>query len=274
MRTTRKNLVVTLLLLVLFNAIGFAQEETPAGPEYVVITTNHWNMDYEDFDKAKWIATEKEFLDKITKKNDYIMGSSMYMHRFTPDNTEIVSVQTFANWEAIDKAGERTAELVRETWPDQEARRAYFQSRNAYYSNDHSDEIYATMSNAKVLAPTDKEMVWLVRRSHFAFPKDGSGEEFRKLNKEYVENVFHKNEHIKGYYPMAHSWGSDRTEFLEAFAVESLAALDKMFERNGELYKAHWSDEAKRKEMDKSGQKYFTGVHGDYIYTSVPELSK
>ena len=137
-----------------------------------------------------------------------------------------------------------------------------------------SDDTYVPIAGAKMLAPSDKEMIWLVVKGHFAFPEDGSKKEFDALSKEYLDNVINKNEYIKGYYQHGHAWGADRTEYVRAFVIESMGDLDKMGKRSTELFKEHWSDEDKRKEFGKKRGKYFTGKHGDYIYTSVPELTK
>ncbi len=274
MKTTN-HYFIAIATLLLFNTTIFAQDEAPKRPEYVTVTTMHWDMDNDDFDLDEWIAVEKEFLDKVTKKNELIMGASYYMHRYTPDNTELLYVQTYASWEDIDKANDRNNELAKEAWTDEEARNSFFDKQQSYYSALHSDEIYATMSGAKFMteAPGD-DMIMYVRKSHFAFPEDGTGKEFKELRDEYLEKVVHKNEMIKAYYPNAHAWGTDRTEYVEAFFFNSMDDLDNMFERNGELVKEAWPDEEARKEMGEKASKYYTGVHGDYIYTLVEELSK
>lgn len=275
MKTTNQFFTVIVSVLLLFTITSFAQEEAPKGPEYITVTTMHWNMDYENFNMDDWKAVEKEYLDKVTMKNELVMGASFFLHRYTADNTELVYVQSYANWEDIDKAGDRNAELARAAWPDSIQRRAYFEKRNAYYSDLHSDEIYGTMSGAKIMSEAATEdMICYVRRSHFAFPDDGSGKEFNELRNEAVENVIHKNEYIKAYYPSAHAWGTDRTEYVEAFFVDSLADLEKMQERNGELFREHWVDEEARKTYGEKNSKYYTGRHGDYIYTLVAGLSK
>lgn len=158
MKTTKLSLTVITLLLLLFSTSTSIAQDEPKKPMYVVATTLHWNMDYEDFDMDTWKAVEKEYLDKVTMNNEHIMSASVYLHRFTTDNSELISVQTYGSWEAIDKAGARNAELARLAWPDSIARRAYFQKRNAYYSNEHSDEIYATMDGAKPLAAPTKDV--------------------------------------------------------------------------------------------------------------------
>jgi len=273
MKTSKVMLLLGLLLLMVIPSTIFAQSENQR-PAYITVTTGHWNMDYENFDRKEWIAVEKEFLDKVAKKNEFIIRSFIFLHRFTPDNTEIIFVNTYSSWDNIDKASQRNNELAKEAWPDEAKREEYFKKRNAYYADTHSDEIYVPIAGAKMLAPSDKEMIWLVVKGHFAFPEDGSRKEFDTLSKEYLDNVINKNEYIKGYYQHGHAWGADRTEYVRAFVIESMGDLDKMGKRSTELFKEHWPDEAKRKEFGKKMGKYFTGKHGDYIYTSVPELTK
>ena len=83
-----------------------------------------------------------------------------------------------------------------------------------------------------------------------------------------------RNDKIKAYYPNVHGWGADRTDFVEAFYIESLDDLDDLTAGNGDAIKAQWPDEEARKAFFKSYNKYFTGVHGDYLYTYIAELSK
>lgn len=271
MKTMKNYFLMAVFIMCTANLM--AQEEER--PEFVVVTTMHWNMEQEDYDFDDWKAVEKEYLDKVVMKNELIVGASFFMHQFTEDNSELLAVQTFKNWNDIHAAAQRSAELAKEAWPDDEARKAFFQKRNKMYSPDHSDEIYATMDGAKHMSemPT-KDMTLYLQKRHFAFPEDGSNEEWEELNKKYLENVIHKNEYIKAYYPNAHYYGSDRTEFLEAFYVDSLTDLDKMLDNMGTLANEAWPDEAAREEMGKKMGKYFTGIHGDYIYTYISGLSK
>ncbi|WP_370478973.1 hypothetical protein [Tamlana flava] len=276
MKTINRLFSTLAVMLLLFNySIISAQEEAPKMPEYIAVTTMHWNMDKEDFKMDEWKAVEKEYLDKVTKKNEYILGASTYLHEFTPDNTELIYVQTFASWDDMGKFADRNFELAKEAWPDKEARQAFFDNRFSYYANEHSDEIYAPLKGAKLMAeaPT-KDLLCYVRKVHFAFPEDGSQEEFNKMRLEYIEKVINKNEYIKAFYPHVHAWGSDRTEGLLAFFIESWADLDKMYDRNQELMKEAWPDEAERKARGKAWSNYFTGVHEDYMYKWIHELSK
>ena len=266
-------IVITAVLLLCNSTNALAQEEAKI-PQYYTVTTMHWNMDYDDFDLDTWKAVEKEFLDKVVMKNEHILGSSIYLHHTTPDNTELLYVQVYESWDAIDKAAKRNEELAKEAWSNDDERKAFFKKQNAYYSNFHSDEIYATMSGAKELQEPTKDMIMYLRKSHFAFPENGTMEEFNTLSSEYMEKIIHKNELIKGYYPGAHAYGADKTEFVEAYFFDSEADLNKMFDRNDELRKEAWPDGEVRKERGKKVGKYFTGVHGDAVYTMVHGLSK
>ena len=274
MKTKKTILSLLTFTLLLFCSITFAQEEEQKRPQYVTVTTMHWNMDYEDFDMDTWKALEKEYLDKVTMKNEHLMGASIFLHKLTPGNTELLYVQTYKDWDGIDKADERNDELEKEAWPDEAARKAFFKKRMAHYAPEHSDEIYATMSGAKMVENKTEDMILYIRKSNFAFPEGGSNDEFTEMRDEYIEKVIHKNEYVKGYYPNAHYYGANRTDYVEAFYLDSMADLEKMFDRSSELVKEGWPDEDARKALGEKQRKYFTGVHGDFVYGVIPELSK
>ncbi len=273
MKTAKPFLVLAGILSLFPVQRAISQATEPARPQYITVTTMHWNMDYEDFDMDAWKSVEKEYFDKVTSRNELVVSSGYYTHRFTPDNREILLVNAYANWEDLDKVNARNQELIEEAWPDEASRKAYFQKRNAYYGDFHSDEIYAPLDHA-IVHDRKTAPILLVRRTYLKFPKDGDWSDLTGHMKEVSAHIFKKNEHIKGYYPNRHAWGSDNTEIVEAFFVDSMAALDAMFDRNGELFEDHWPDEASRKEVSDLRNRFLTGVHGDYIYTVVSELIK
>lgn len=241
----------------------------------ITVTTLHRNLDKKGGSQEEWLALEKEYFDKVTKKNELILGSNVLMHYFTPDNTEILLVSAYANWDNIEKAADRTDELIKAAWPDEAARDAFFKKRESYYATNHSDEIYREVAGGKSMkAKSDKPMIYYVRKSHFAYPENGSEKDFRALFDKYNEAVTFKNDYVKAYYPHIHAWGANNTEFTEVFVVDALGDIEKMFDRDDELFKATWTDDAKQKEFDDSFNKYFAGTHADYIYRSVPELIK
>jgi hypothetical protein len=133
----------------------------------------------------------------------------------------------------------------------------------------HSDEIYSSVLTAKEFKATTKEpMIVYVRKSQMSMTGQGKG------MKEYNEKITMNNPYIKGYYPNRHAWGSDSQDFLEAFYYDSLADLEKSYDKDNELIKAAWPKEEERKAFFDDLDKLFTGIHGDYIYHNMPTLSK
>ncbi len=275
MKTINQLFLAIAMMLLLFPVQFIYAQDASQAPEYVTMTTMHWNMDNDDFDMDDWKSVEKEFMNKVTMKNDYVMAAGFYLHNISADNSELIYVQAYPNWNAIDLAAKKADELIKAGWPDEAKREAFFKKQTNFYEVRHSDEIYATMPFAKSLAiPAAKDMIVHLRVSHFAYPEDGSEEEFMKTFTEYHEHVTMKNDYIKAYYPMAHAYGSDKRQFVEATFLSSIDDINDMFDKDGELFDAHWSDEAAKKKMGELGGKYFTGFHSDAIYSVVPELRK
>lgn len=275
MKPTNRFFTALAAMLLFFNTSTILAQEEQKGPQYMTVTTMHWNMDYDDFDMDTWRSVEKEYLDKVIKKNDYLLGSSFYLHQMTPDNTELVYVRVYGSWEDIEKASMRDEELQKEAWPDKGEREAFLKKQQAYYSHEHSDEIYYTLPWVKPIpADNDKDMICYVRKTHFAYPEDGSNDEIGKLMSENFDAYVKNNPLIKAYYPQRHAWGTDGTEMMEGFFLDSMADLEKMFDGLGDLAKKAWSDETERKARGEKLAKYFTGVHGDAVYKYIAALSK
>jgi len=266
-----------ILSLVSFLAIiaGSGIAQPAEQPGYLTVTTVHWKMDQKDFSMDNWKAIEKEYFDKVTSKNEYITGSLVLMHFFTADNTELKIVNAYSSWENIEKAGQRSDELAKEAWPDEAQRRAFFKSQSDYYTNFHSDEIYANLPYAKPLASKSTEpLIYYVMVSQMGFPEGGTQKESGELMTEYADKVISKNPAILAYYPSVHAWGANSQDFVQAYVVKSFEDVVKAIDGDVELEKAAWTDETARKDFFAKRNKYFTGQHADYIYTSVPELTK
>ncbi len=275
MKKTNQLRNVLLCVMLFWVTLLSSQEKEKPSQFYLTVTTMHWNMDLEDFSMKDWIAIEKEFLDKVTKKNEFVLAATTAHHYLTADNREVLYVQLFSSWEAIEKAADRSDELIKEAWPNEVDRDAYFKKRGAYYSDFHSDEIYATFPGGKSSSSeAGDDIFYYVRKSHFAFPDEGSRKEFEALRNAYLKDVVHKNKYLKGYFPYVHAWGSDKRDFVEVFEIESLTDLEKAFEETGRLNKARFADEDKMKAESKKIGKYFTGFHADYVYKAIPELRK
>ena len=265
-------LIAVLLILAAFLPVNTqAQDDTPV-PTIVAVTTLHWNMEKEDGSNEEWQAMAEELHQKTVVPNEYILQANFLIHLFTEDNTEAKSIRTYASLSDMEKANERTAELVEEAWPDKEERKAFFEKFNSYYSDMHSDEIYRVIPGAKPLMEMSEEpMVHYVQIMQRAAPVD---EEFAKMHEQYAKAVHHKNPHVKAYYTMTHFWGGDARDLLDVFVLESMNDVTAALDAISGLQEEAWPDEEERKAMGKKWSEYFTGVHGDYFYSTVPGLMK
>ncbi len=257
--------ILVFLFIFTSKAIGQQTQTAEFKPVFLTITTLHRSSD-PNVDFTDWKKTEEEYYNKVTAKNDLIIGSGYYMHYFTPDDSEILSVSVYNSWEDIEKANEITNKLVMEAWPDEAKRTAFFEKQSSYYSPVHSDEIYASLNFNKPLKTESKEpLIYYVKKN-----KSGSG---GAGYKEYFDNVTMKNTYIKGVHTMRHRWGSNSQDAIEVFIFDSLGDLENSFKENTKLEDAHWTDKAKGDEFFKKYAKLFAG-HGDAIYRNVPSLEK
>jgi len=224
--------------------------------------------------EGEWRAIEREYFDKVVMKNEYIVGANTLVHFFTDDNSEVLFLQAFKSWEDIEKANGRNNELARAAWPDSVKRQQFFERQSAFYTNEHSDEIMNIMPYQKWLAPDTNRYVFYIRMGQRGYPKDGKQGEFRTAMNEVLEHVIMKNDYVKRYLIASHMWGADSRQLMELTTFNSLTDLEKAFDKDEELSKAHWPDEAKRKAFFDSLDKYFSPWHADYIYHNVPGLRK
>lgn len=260
-------LTTVMLILTLILSTNITAQEDPK-PVFITVTTMHRNL---ESDGKDWRKTEQEFFDKVTSKNDLIIGSEILTHYYTANSTEILHISVYKTWEDIEKSGNITDELIKKAWPDEKVRTAFFDKQRSYYSTLHSDEIYTSqpMVGTKELKTDSKEpMIVYVRKSQLSMTGQGKG------LKEYNEKVTLKNPYIKAYYPHRHYWGADSRDFLEAFLFDSMSDLDKSSDKDDELTKAAWPDEKTRKAFFDDLDKAFTGLHADYIYRNEPTMTK
>lgn len=255
-------LILTFLLSVNIHA------QDPPKPVFITMTTLHRNL---NTDGKDWKATEQEYFDKVTSKNDLIIGSEILTHYYTDNSSEVILVNVYKTWEDIEKAGTITDDLVKKAWPDEKVRTAFFDKQNSYYTPLHSDEIYSSIETIgmKEFKATSKEpMIVYIRKSQMSMTGKGKG------MKEYNEKITLKDPYIKGYYPFRHSWGSDSRDFMEAYFYDSFGDIEKSNQKQDELVKATWPKEADSKAFFDQLKLVFTGIHGDYIYHNLPEASK
>lgn len=264
---TNKTLVLGMLFFTFLLGMNVRAQEDPK-PVYITVTTMYRNL---EADGKDWRKTEQEYYDKVTSKNDLIIGSEILTHYYTANSSEILHVLVYKTWEDIEKAGDITDELIKKAWPDETTRKAFFDKQRSYYKTKHSDEIYTSQPwvGGKELKTDSKEpMIVYVRKSQLSMEGQGKG------MKEFNEKVTLKNPYVKAYYPHRHAWGADSRDFVEAFLFDSMSDFEKSNDKDNELIKEAWPKEADRKAFFDEMNKVFTGLHGDYIYHNEPTMRK
>jgi tetrahydromethanopterin S-methyltransferase subunit B len=256
-----------MLILTLFLCVNIHAQDPPK-PVFITMTTLHRNL---NTDGKDWKATEQEYFDKVTSKNDLIIGSEILTHYYTENSSEVILVNVYKTWEDIEKSEAISEDLIKKAWPDEKVRTAFFEKRDGYYAPMHSDEIYSSITSIgekEFKATTKEPMIVYIRRSQMALTGKGKG------MKEYNEKVTMKDPYIKAYYPYRHAWGSDSRDFMEAYFYDSFSDIEKSNQKQDELAKAAWPKEADSKAFFDELKLAFTGIHGDYIYHNLPVASK
>ena len=110
----------------------------------------------------------------------------------------------------------------------------------------------------------------VVSTSHFDLNSDSSPEEWLESETAYHENVIMKNELIKNSTVLYHLYTEDNTEVIFATRYDSWEDVEKADEKNNELAKAAWPDEAERKAFFRKQASFYTTMHSDEIYSVLP----
>jgi len=271
-----KNKLASLIVLFAFiflTSVTNAQEEPKEfEPVYITVTTLHG---IGGVDIKEWKATEQEFFDKVTNKIDLLVAHEVLISNIYNDFSDIKVVNVFKSWDDIQKVNQIRDELIAQAWPDEESKNQFFEKQNSFYTNYHSDEIYTSTKfgftvKDEVKKAQKKSFAYFVQTSTLSDENDeNSYNDYIK----YVNNVFHKNPMIKGYYPQRHLWGSDSRDFVEVFVVNSVEDIKKVIENNKRLLKELVPNDEKRKGFVEVYEK---GVlsRSNAIYVNVPSLSK
>lgn len=246
-----------------FNAQNEQEEEFR--PAIIVISTFHL-VDDSEKDFTEWKDVEQEYFDKITSKNEFILGSGVYTHIISPDDSEVLFVNVYGSWEDIEYGKQRTEELIEDGWPFENERDDFFAKQNSFYNGSRQDEIAISLPFQKDLITNSTEPLYYYVRKN----KTGSG---GSGYDEFFDNVIMKNDYIKGYYTYKQLYGNNTQDAVETAIFESLADFEASYDESVRLAKEHWSDEEERKAFFKEFRKIFNG-HGDYIYQNVPSMAK
>jgi hypothetical protein len=86
-----------------------------------------------------------EFLENVVYKNDYIKAYYINRHRWGQDARDINEVFVLGSLADVENSFDKNTELINAHWPDEDARKAFFEKYNRYFSGWHGDFVYQSV---------------------------------------------------------------------------------------------------------------------------------
>ena len=126
-----------LTVAIAFSGMLYAQEDDPH--VYTVVTFELLNP--EDGSSAEFDSLANLWTENVTKKNEFIVSEIAMSHLWGSNSDDFVLITEHRNFADVEKASNRTSELLKEAWPDKKERQNYFRAYSKYFGT-HSDEIY------------------------------------------------------------------------------------------------------------------------------------
>lgn len=91
---------------------------------------------------AEFDSLTNLFNTKVWNKNPLVISHKTIRHWWGHDNRDIIEIAEVASWEDVVKVFEKNIELFNAAWSTQEARDAFNDAYDKYFTGQHSDEIY------------------------------------------------------------------------------------------------------------------------------------
>jgi len=112
--------------------------------------------------------------------------------------------------------------------------------------------------------------VIVITTAHFNLDyKDGSFDDWKKLEKEYFDKVVSKNEDLRSASVLVHYYTEDNSEIKFIRVVNDWCSIEKADERNNQLIQEAWPDKENREAFFNKVGKYYTNKHSDEIYQAI-----
>jgi len=106
-----------------------------------VVQTQYVKSTMDSTERATLASILEEYHTKVIMKNELVLSEKTMWHFWTEDSRELVSISEYADWSSIEKAGDRSAELEKQAWPDSKQRSEFMKKMSGYFSH-HKDAIY------------------------------------------------------------------------------------------------------------------------------------
>ncbi len=108
------------------------------------LQTRYLEHQLDSTERSSLMALLREYHEKVTMKNEFVKSERTMFHYWTVDSRELITITEFADWSAIEKAGDRDMELEAAAWPDPKQRSEFMKKMSAYFTH-HKDAIYSAL---------------------------------------------------------------------------------------------------------------------------------
>jgi len=135
MKTLNHKALILICIALFSCSMFFAQSNS-----FYTVTT--WKINVpENGSVSEFKALFKEFQEKITNANQYVVSECVLQHLSGSDSRDLVIITEYENWNHIDAAATKQNQLMETAWKTTEARDTFFSKFNKYFLM-HTDEMY------------------------------------------------------------------------------------------------------------------------------------
>lgn len=109
----------------------------------VFVVTNFERAFPDDGSERELDSLAVLYMDKVFgSDNEYVVSCRAVRHWWGHNNRDFIQAVVVKSWEDVIKANQRSVELFEQAWATEEARDAFNDAYNKYFTGKHSDEIY------------------------------------------------------------------------------------------------------------------------------------
>ena len=125
---------ICILLMSIFSSVAFAQDlahKSEKESNYRVMISHPLEI-YEGGSLEEALTLSKEWRDKVLLKNPKILSVDYLLEKQSATRHLLMVIYHYENKEEAKKANQLIGSLINDAWPDEEARKVFFQKLQSY----------------------------------------------------------------------------------------------------------------------------------------------
>jgi hypothetical protein len=127
----------------IYSTLPGAKMLAEKSPEPMVYYVRISHLSFPEGGKTEEIrALREEYINAVVLPNPYVKGYYPSRHRWGADARDFVEAFVVESLADLPKAFDANSELIKDHWPEEEARKDFFTKMNKYFTGWHGDYIY------------------------------------------------------------------------------------------------------------------------------------